>query len=276
MAMTYEDIFGGNYLYLRQVYLTIASTAGGVKRFTNLRVSFEIEKTNESNPNAARIDVYNLSEATRSLLEAANTRVVLEAGYKDTVAAIFMGNVTKVVHEKSGPDLVTKIEAADGDNRFRNSRVERGFPAGVKTRDIFQKLSSDLGLPMSSSLDVIPNTQYANGLTLSGLVRDQLDELCQKNDLEWSIQDETLQITPAGRATLDAVVLISPQTGLVGSPNKTKKGVEFISLLQPKLRPGRRVKIESKAVNGIFKLRKVVHVGDSHQGDFHSNCEATG
>ena len=276
MGAAIENILGGDYLYLRQVYLTIASSAGGFKRFSGLRVSFEIEKTNESNPNAAQIHVYNLSEATRALLEAKNTRVVLEAGYKDTVAAIFMGNVTKAIHEPTGPDLVTKIEAGDGDNKFRNARIERGFPAGVKTREVFQQHSKDLGLPLSSSLEVIPNTQYANGLTLSGLVRDQLDDLSQKNDLEWSIQDETLQITPSGRATLDEVVLISPATGLVGSPSKTKKGVEFTSLLMPKLRPGRRVKLESKFMNGIFKLRKVVQDGDSHKDKFFSKCEATG
>lgn len=276
MSSMIENILGGDYLYLRKVYLSIVSAQGGVKRLSDMRVSFEIEKTNESNPNAAKIDVYNLGEATRALLEAKNTRVVLEAGYRDTVAAIFMGNVTKAVHEKTGPNLVTKIEAGDGDNKFRNAWIERGFPAGAKTRDAFQQLANSMGLPLSSSTDVIPNTQYANGLTLSGLVRDQLDDMCRKNNLEWSIQDETLQITPAGKTTLDAVVVISPETGLVGSPSKTKKGVEFVSLLQPRLRPGRRVQIKSKFVNGIFKLRKVIHTGDSFEKEFHSKCEATG
>lgn len=261
-------------LYLRTVVLTIVPITGSPKIIDGLRITFGIEKTNEPHPNTAQIEIYNLSEHTRSQLEGKGTRVLLEAGYQQNIATVFQGNVTKVVHKIAGPDIITTIEGGDGDNVFRNARIDRGFPPGTSHAQIFDDLANAMQLPMSAQVG-IPQGQFAHGLTLSGYVRDHLDYLTDKDSLEWSIQDETLQIVPRRQSTVDAIVVLSPTTGLVGSPNKTKDGVEFTSLLQPRLRPGRRVQVDSRLLQGLFKVRKVTHKGDAHRGDFLSVCEAT-
>lgn len=99
--------------------------------------------------------------------------------------------------------------------------------------------------------------------------------MSKANALEWSIQDETLQIIPKTESSSNVIIELDSNTGLVGSPSKTAKGVEFTSLIQPKIRPGVKVKIKSKILEGIFKVRKVTHDGDSHQGDFLTKCEGT-
>lgn len=260
-------------LYLRDVVFVAIGLTGGIREIKDLRIIFQCEKTNKSDPNTANIEIYNLNKDTRSLLEAKGTRISLDAGYIYTSATIFRGNITKVVHKSEPPDIITKIEARDGDNRYRNARFDKGYPPGVKLEQLINDLANELDLPVSSIID-LPATQYANGLTLTGQVRDHLDYLTTKNDLEWSIQDETLQIIPKKQTTLDEIIFLTSYSGLVGSPSKTKKGVEFKSLLQPRLRPGRRVRLESKFIEGIFKIRKVNHEGDSHEGEFVSICEA--
>ena len=261
-------------LYLRKVRLTIASLVGSPTLIEKLRINFDVTKTNESNPNRSKIEVYNLSEQTRSLFEDKKTRLVLEAGYVNTVATIFQGNITKAYHKRDGTDIITTAELGDGDNRYRNARMDKGFPPGISADQVIKDISDELGLPISSKKGV-PNFKYANGLALSSVVRNHLDMLAAKFNFEWSIQDETLQIIPRGEGTDDGIILISSSSGLVGSPSKVDKGVEFETLLMPTLRPGRRVQLESKFVNGIFKLRTVAHVGDSHTGTFRSKNEAT-
>lgn len=293
--MDYNDLIkSGKALYLRKVVLTLVPDSGDVTKITNLRIRFNVEKTNESTPNAAQIEVYNLSKATRALAEAPGTRVLLEAGYESTFAPIFSGNVTKVAQKDGkrpgkkskkkskatqtlfdGPDIITRIECGDGDNSFRNAEIDMGFPAGASTRAIFKALSKKMGLPPRWNEEDIPDTQYAHGASFSGLVREHLVDLCRKNGLEWSIQDERLQIIPEGKATRDEAVVLSAATGLVGSPCKTSAGVEFVSLLQPKLRPGRLVDIQARALKGMFKVRKVLMTGDSRKDLFVSKCEAT-
>ena len=187
---------------------------------------------------------------------------------------MFVGDVVKTVQKIESPDIITTIEVADGDNKYRNARLEKGYPPNTKLNPVFDDLEKSIGLSRGVR-EGVPEKTYAHGLTLSGLSRDHLDVLTRSNGLEWSVQDETLQIIPEGQGTSESLILLSPDSGLIGSPNKTKKGVEFISLIQPKLRPGRRVQVDSRLVKGIFKIRKVTHEGDSHEGDFLSKCEAT-
>ena len=261
-------------LFIRTVALTVIPTKGQGLTIEGLRITFDVDSSTESTPNPAKISVYNLKKSTRSLLEAKGTRIILEAGYVNQRGIIWQGDVTKVRNKKDGPAMVTEIDGADGDNAYRNSRIERSFPPGTSTRAVIQALADEMGFPVAS-FDNVPNTSYARGITLSGLVRKQMDDICAKNDLDWWIQDETIQIVLISKPTKDGTILISPKTGLIGSPYKTDKGIEFKCMILPKLKPGRAVKIESKDYNGFYKLLKVKPKGDSTQSDYYSTCEAS-
>ena len=262
-------------LYLRKVALSILPPVGQPKRITELRMKFKGKKTEESKPNTMEIEVYNLSKDTRTDLEGKKTSIILEAGYEETTEVIFTGNITKVVHQKDGPDIISKIEVADGGNKYRNARISKGIPPGAKLTQAIDELIKAMDLTKGPVIGV-PKGQYANGVTLQGLAKDRLDEICKSNGLRWSIQDGSIQIIPEKMTTLDSVIIVAPDTGMIGSPNKTKNGVEFKTLLLPVLKPGKRVKIESKFINGIFKVANVAHSGDSRQGDFVTECEAFG
>lgn len=275
-------------LYLRKVVLDIAGSSGGSTRIENLRINFTVKKTPRATPNDSQISIYNLSPQTRTLVESKNCSLVLSAGYlgldqggflgtgfssSKNVEVIFKGTVKKYEHVKEGTSLITKIEAADGHIAYISKTFDKGYPADTKLRLPFKDLSDAIGLPKGAQLE-IPNENIANGLSLSGLIRDHLDMLCKRYNLEWSIQDEALQITQAGGFTTDGIVYLSDETGLIGSPAKTKDGVEFSSLLQPTIRPGKQVSVKSKLINGTFTCRNVTHEGDSHQGDFLTKVEA--
>jgi hypothetical protein len=275
--------------YFRQVAVDIISPSSSkTTRIDNLRVSFKIEKTPDSEPNKGDITIYNLSEKTRSIFEEKQVRIALYAGYIGTnpspilrtnlfsskeILGLFKGNVKKFEHAKEGPDILTKIECGDGDDNFIKKTFDKGYPPNTNLRTVFSDLSNALGLPNGSQIE-IPDQPISNGACFSGMVRDHLDNICNRFDLEWSIQDEGLQIVEKNGFTQDGIVFLNSQTGLVGSPKKTKDGIEFNCLLQPVIKPGRRVKIESMFFNGNFIARNVYHDGDSHQGDFLTRCEA--
>lgn len=272
-------------LYLRKVVVDIIPTVGAGKTIDGLRIRFKCEKTSESNPNKAEIEIFNLSDNTRSLLERQDTRIRLAFGYTgrdpggekgastSSVETIFIGNIKKVAHEPDPPNIITKIELADGGNRYRTAYLDKGYPPNVRFNQVVGDLSTALGLGSPVLVDT-PSTIFANGVAFSGLVKDHLDVMTRGHNLEWSIQDEVLQIIPKNKPTAENAVLLSPESGLVKFPTKTKEGVEFECLINPKLKPGRLVKIESRFIKGGFKVRKVVHEGDSHEGDFLSKCIA--
>jgi hypothetical protein len=123
---------------------------------------------------------------------------------------------------------------------------------------------------------------FGTGLVLSGGSKDILDSLTKTVGLEWSIQDGELQFLEGGKGTLETAFDVSPGTGLVGSPGKVKSstptgpqgGIEFSMLLQPKLRPGRLVKISSVGVSGVYRATKISHEGDNQTGTWLTKCEA--
>jgi hypothetical protein len=277
-------------LYLRKVILQVVPERGAAKLIDELRIKFKVEKTNESAPNTAEIQIYNASESTRSLLEAKNTQVRISFGYlglnpngvlgtgfasTSNVDLVYVGDITKVTQKFQRPDIISELECGDGDNRFRNSRLSKGYPPGTKVDLILDDLIKAMGLSKGSRVGVPPK-KYGSGVALSGLAKTHLDMICKANNLEWSIQDGSIQIIRKDLPSADPTIILDADSGLIGSPSKTKEGVEFTSLIQPDLKPGRRVQLKSRTISGIFKVRKVTHEGDSSaQGQFHSKCEAT-
>lgn len=277
-------------LYLRKVILDIFLSFVQIKRIENLRISFECEKTSESNPNSSEIRVYNLKEETRSLIEGDNIRVQLSSGYlglnpngilssglgsSSSVETIFVGDINKVTHKKDGQDIITTIEVLDGGNRYINSRIEKGYPPNTSFVNVINDLINESGLSKGVQIG-LPSKKYANGISLTGQVKNNLDTLCEANDLEWSIQNESIQIIPRKSNINTGIIVLNSKTGLIGIPEKTDQGVEFKTLLMPSILPGKTVKIESKFINGLFKIQRVDHVGDTRAGvDFVSSCEAS-
>jgi hypothetical protein len=64
-------------LYLRKVILKIIPQSGTGKQIENLRISFNVKKNSEGNPNEATIKIFNLSQNTRSILERPKNKVSL-------------------------------------------------------------------------------------------------------------------------------------------------------------------------------------------------------
>lgn len=226
------------------------------------RISFKVEKDISSTVNKAEIRIYNLTSNTRGLAENPKNLIELFAGYGKEPKLLFRGNASRVISSVGGPDSVTTFEIGDGLKSFQNSRVDVSFKQGTPAKDIFQTLTNAMGLAKGEQKD-IPQKSFPSGLSLSGPVRDHMNYLTDKLNLEWSIQNGAVQILPKGKSTSQAAFLLSSGTGLIGSPNKKDKGLEVVSLLQPEINPGRIVEIQSKFVKGQFRVEKVSHEGDT-------------
>lgn len=277
-------------LFLRRVVLELIlpQATGIALSLEEIRIRFIIGKTIKKDLNTARVEVFNLSENTRALFETKGASIRLSAGYlgipetspldslkkKVPIDTIFVGNITKLSHEMQGPDIITLLESGDGDNALRNAKIEKGYPPGTNFQQIVIDLSNQLGIAKGARAGLPSGKKYANGVALSGLVRDQLDAVLKGQNLDWSIQDGALQILGKNSTTTDPVFIVTRETGMVGSPSKTKEGIEFTTLMNGVLRPGRRVKLQSKFVDGVFRLQKVSHVGDSFSGEFLTRSEA--
>jgi len=260
-------------LYLRNARLTV-----GARKFQT-RISFNIKKNSTGqSSNKGKISVYNLSEDSRSFIEKGKDLIMkLEAGYSGNYAVIYLGDIKKTEHTRSGPDVITTFECGDGEKRLTDAHLEISMGPDSQFNQVINAAVMAMGISRGV-IKNIPQTAYKNGFSFSGKVSDLLDRLAKKEGLEWSVQDNALQIFPKGQDTGETAVLLNERTGLLGVPNKTAEGFIAKCLLNGDIAPGRQVQVESKFLTGkaVFIAEKVSHVGDTIEGDYMTTVEGKG
>lgn len=296
-------------LFDRVVELTIGQEGGQGVKITDLRISFSIEKGATRNPNKCTCKIYNMRKETRELVQVIGNVLILKAGYRQDTGAqtIFTGTVTRYLTTKEGPDWVTNLEMMDGLLEFRDTKTSISFGAGVQAVDVLRDLAGRFNLPVRALPENIQPKQYANGFAFNGRLREAMDSVCEYLALEWSIQNREIQIIDKGGVFKQQAILLSADTGMVGSPEqeaktmtdkaaakegitRTQRGVDTTfrvdkdgnkqerlrvlgfkvkSLLQPTLQPGGYVQVKSVGIDGEFmRIEKLTHVGDNYGPEF--------
>lgn len=248
-----------------------------VRDFTGLRVNFTVEKTSESNPNTAKISIFNLNESSRGFCEKKGQALILEVGYAPlnqnvTKEIIFQGDTGKVSSERQGPDWVTTFEVGDGEKNLTNKNFNKVFQKSASLRTMIDEVVGSLGFA-KGPIDGIDDKTFNSPVVLSGGSKELLDQLTREAGAEWSIQNGALQILKATKGSKEEVVVISKETGLLGVPVKREEGIEVTCLIQPKLYPGRRIQIISSTFNGVYRIRKANFDGDTREGDWKAKLE---
>ena len=279
-------------LYKRVVAVTIArQQAGGFYRVLpnavtvrDLRVAFAVEKHLGSEPNTCTVTIYNLNEDSRASLQRKPVQVRLEAGYDDNLARLFVGDVTWAQSSHEGSDWITKIQIGDGARSHAYAKVNRSFKAGVDKRTVIKELAGTMGLSMPNNIDQARELfdQFASGVSLEGPSQAEMTRVLKSSGMTWSVQDGRLQILRDGEVRADQAIVVDQTTGLIGSPEfgaPTEAGkkpvLTFKMLLYPGLTPGVKVKVQTRAINGVFRVERVQHSGDAWGPDWYSEVEAT-
>lgn len=272
--------------------------------FDGLSVSFDVEKDNGKDPNKASITVYNLSKATRDALQQGkNFIVVLKVAYgtKSELALLFKGDIRKVSSERKGATWETKIEAGDGEKALTENTVSMTFKAGTtgkqQAENVIKSAMTDLAI---GTMKGIKDFSLKKGKTVEGVASDVVNKIAGDSGAEFSVQDEEVQIVDVDLDTGEEAVSVRSDTGLIGSPafvsrekpvkgadgkihkgadgkaiKKKVDGIEFKSLLNVGLRPGRAAHVVSEHFDGFFKINKVKHSGETNGNNWYSSCEAT-
>lgn len=269
------------------------------------QVKFDIEKTggDSSDGNTAEITLFNLADSTVNFLNnnsGDKTFITLKAGYSDEgMKTIFRGNIVKVVDKREGVLRRTKINVSDGGVFMKEMMTSRSYPKGTKLDKIVDDLLIDIDLPRGSVAKLGDEVVTKHRTIFYGKSVDQLKRVLESHNYAFNVQDffgyviarslekakEDAQSTDA----VGAVPLITPTTGLIGSPSFTDdsaamtakeadtnppNGISFKCLLNGSLLPNTYVKIQSKDFNGVYRLTKVVHKGGYEGNEWFSECEA--
>jgi hypothetical protein len=252
-----------------------------------------VTKDDSPTPNSGKITVYNLSRDTVNSLSGSSDdlAVMLWSGYGDSEPGLlFAGDITKVTTTLEDVDRQTVIESGDGQQAVSTARVSKSYgpqtSASDMVGDMAGKLADKLGMDKDKARkkasDItkkyMPDTpSYPRGLTVDGPAAQEMSKVLRANKMDWTIQDGELIVYKPGEAIQTDAFVLSPETGLIGSPSLTDKGrLEVKALCNSEFRPGRLVSVESDHFTGFYVIRRVKHSGDSGWSkDFYSVLECT-
>jgi hypothetical protein len=284
--------------------VTVGAAVGGLRKGLKVdghRVAFHIEKTLKPEPNVCEVAIYNLSRTQRAQIEELRPKkgdkrgipLLVEAGYKETGASqIWLGDLRTAWSEFliSSGDWVTHIETGDGEAAKKSSVAVAygpGTTPDIALRAIVRALGVDEGNVAAAAIRLRQSgaaTLLPKRAVFSGSASVNLTNFCRSAGLEWSIQDGAVQLLQSGKA-LDGKALYltggkvghpgTPGTGLVESPSVDPLGVLTIKfLIQPGVKVGTLLVVDSETVQGNYKIEKAVWDGDTHAQPWYITAEA--
>jgi hypothetical protein len=249
-----------------------------------LDIEFRADRTLKKDPNTLDLRIYNLNEDNRRRLETQKNPVVqLEAGYEERFGTVFLGDVREVSSVQQPPDWVTQLESGDGEKPTQFDRINKSFRAGTSLPTVIREIAKSMPDIGTGNLNEVADgaalangdQQFVNGVTVSGSASREMSRLIRSAGLEWSIQNQKFQLLEAGQTLATEAVLLTPETGLVGSPTVSAKGIlNFVSLLNSDIVPGRQLEVRSRQVEGFFRVERCTYEGSVSGGGWYVSGEA--
>lgn len=234
-----------------------------------IRIQFDSIKSVDAGLNSCRVRIYNLSKDKRKKLIKEDTDTttkmpfLLKAGY-NKIETIFKGFILESFSEKSGADIVTTTVAMDGlvdaQGSYTSTTVKKGDAINVILKDMTNTTRAKI-----SDRPVVTRAKVLVGNSLK-LIENNL-----KDDETYYIDEGKLYIIKENEVVSDIIPLVNASTGLLNTPVKKKYEVTFNTLLNPSIRIGCQVKLESiyaENLNGTYKVLTITYRGDSMGTDW--------
>lgn len=255
-----------------------------------LRVSFVIQKNLAVQTNPGVIRIWNLSASHRNILNGFGDEVTVYAGYErgSGEQILYKGDTTAVSHSFDMPDVVTTLECGDGERYVNQKHESISFEAGTSVENVIRSIASQMDIDIAE-LSSTSGMVYERGFSNAGMLKESLNKVCAYAGLQWSVQNNGLQIIPEDGTIAQPAYRINSDTGMIGIPQRfTFKRQDFYvlgpavgwkvsTLLDPLIIPGFKVNVTSRYLGwqGIFRVETIRHQGDTHSTNWESNLELT-
>jgi hypothetical protein len=294
---------GNNRQWLRQAQVVFGTNGSGLL-VSKLRIQFEIIKTIDPAPNTAQIKIFNLAPNNEQSVLTEYEQVMINAGYQGTQRLIFEGNIKHAFHFREKADLITQIEAADGDKDYRNAVMNLTLAAGTTPADLVTKAVASMTGGTTLGYNGITGTPRIRGKVISGMTRDVLSRLGRETGSNWSIQDGQLQIVAADAVLPNQAIVVNAATGMLKAPEINDRGIRVTCLLNPQIRINGVLQLDNNDImlklrkqrtlskntrkqtqptttvklnaDGLYKVIRVDHRGDTHSSQWETESYCIG
>lgn len=283
--------------YLRSYRLTVGGLAGGMRiegdgrEDRSLRITFEVQHAEKSFPQNAVISIFNANEQSQQkFLQKEFQQIELFGGYGGNTGIVFKGEIIQArrIRTEAIVDTAVVLTCRDSDKAMSFGFINKALAEGHTSKDRIEACLSawkENGIT-AGFIDKLPETKFPRPRVLLGKITDRLDEICETAGAAWHVRGGQLYVVKRDGTVAGDTVVLNSGTGMVGRAEQTIDGVVVKCLLNPKIRPGVKVKIDERSINlapfspaylgernnallpsiatdGIYKVLYVDEVGDT-------------
>ena len=254
-----------------------------------LRITFDVTKSIKGSLNKATVQIYNLSQTNRDKIKKDEDpkpddkdkpketkpketkpkdenskrelppdymQFELKAGYSK-IETIFKGAISIAKSKREGSNFATTIEAYDGLYDMKNSYTSKVVKGNVSSQIIQDMPTVKQGKVTEQNPLLRPRVLVGNSFKL-------IEQNLEENETFY-IDDGVIHIIKDKEVTSSYIPLVSAATGLLNSPDLAEKEVFFETQMNPLIKIGCLIQLESlyeKRLNGIYKVNTIHYTGD--------------
>lgn len=270
-------------MFDRVCYIEFITASGQAKRLEGINLQFSVTKSMGAVMNEADITIYNLAMedieylttfTSQWIAYSKRKRLRIFAGYKDTgVGLIFDGDIIEAL-PSSPPDIALKCKARSG--AYGNcTMISQSITDAISVKDLLKQAEQWTGLTVK---DTSTTTRKVNGFYYTGSVTQLIGQLNDIPDIIAYEDDGSLCVVDRKNVDIGTQTrLLNKESGLIGVPQPDAIGIKATMLLDPSIKIGQRIKIESSlipACNGVYTIYELKHHGELRGSDFCTDITA--
>lgn len=228
--------------------------------YPELYLEFEVNFDTTSEGNVGYVRFYNLSTMTVKLLQK-GTPFILKAGYAEDIGFLLPGVVISSSTYVESTSKLTEVIIGDNTDTWLTSMVNQTWRAGVKASKIAKHIVKNLPLKVG---EIVLNNDvtYTKGKTFSTTRKKALEEIAKDTDTKLHVSRGKIYLRPETLGSQE-VVILNKDTGLISSPQQinyqNEERYKVQSLLNYRIESDTILKIESKTIDGLYRVSKGSH-----------------
>ena len=238
----------------------------GEKIMPDLEIDFNVTFNADDVAPINDVTVYNASPSTLGYIQN-NMEIKLNAGYSGNLGNIIVGTIASFNNRQNGIDSELKILVNTDINAIFNRTVAKTYAPGTNAQQILEALLRAINIE-TGTIFVNNNKVYESGKSVNGTYKNIINEIVKETASYMFVRNNILYIVD-GVYELDTGYLLRPETGLIGSPEEIEidgaKGYKFAMCLNPMMTTGSVFRVESKNVNGLWRVQDGTHSGSNFE-----------
>lgn len=170
---------------------------------------------------------------------------------------IFDGQITWPSRQRDGVNYILTLAAIDGDEPLHKGFISKTVNRGLNARGIIEAAAknNEKKTLLGTISDGLSEQRLPRGKVFFGNPIGFIRDAARGNDADVYIEDGSLNVVRIPDKTPEEAIVITPESGLIGTPTQTQDGIEFTILLNPNI-----------TIRSLIKLSGITTINEVENG----------